>query len=142
MSVEDNVAVVRRLFDVGWNQGNLAVVDELVAEDALSHHEGVVVGRDPWKQSIVMYRGAFPDLRYTIDDLIAVDDKVVARWTARGSDTVGFLGLPPTGRQAAVTGITIYRLVGGQLVEHWDEFDLAGLLQKLGIIPSDAPLPH
>jgi predicted ester cyclase len=50
--------------------------------------------------------------------------------------------MPPTGRRAAVTGITIYRLAGGKLVEHWDEFDLAGLLQKLGVIPAEAPLPH
>jgi steroid delta-isomerase-like uncharacterized protein len=142
MTTDANIAIVRRLFDEGWNKGDLAVVDELVAADAVSHHDGPVTGREPWKESITLYRSFFPDLLYTIDDVIAADDKVVARWTAVGSDTVGFLGMPPTGRQAAVTGITIYRLAGGRLVEHWDEFDLAGLLQKIGIIPAEAPLPH
>ena len=78
-----------------------------------------------------MYRSAFPDLNYRIEDLFGAGDKVVLRWTANATDTVGFMGRPPTGRRASATGINIYRLAYGMLVEHWDEWDLAGLLQQL-----------
>jgi len=78
-----------------------------------------------------MYRSAFPDLTYRIDDLFGGGDKVVLRWTATATDTAGFMGRPPTGRRASATGINIYRIADGMLVEHWDEWDLAGLLQQL-----------
>jgi len=131
MTVQTNLDVVRRLLDEGWNQGRLEVVDELVAEDAVPAHDGPGPGRQSWKDAIIQYRSAFPDLRYRIEDLFGADDKVVLRWTATATDTLGFMGRPPTGRSASVTGINIYRLTKGLLVEHWDEWDLAGLIQKL-----------
>jgi len=131
VTIESNLDVVRRLLEEGWNQGRLEVVDELVADDAVPAHDSPSPGRKSWKDAIVFYRSAFPDLRYQIDDLFGADDKVVLRWTATGTDTIGFMGRPPTGRQASVTGINIYRLADGLLVEHWDEWDLAGLMQKL-----------
>ena len=73
-----------------------------------------------------------------MDDVIASGDKVVVRWTAVGTDTVGFMGQRPSGDRATVTGKTIYRLADGKLVEHWDEWDLAGLLQQLGMLPTPA----
>jgi steroid delta-isomerase-like uncharacterized protein len=126
-----NLAIVRRLLEEGWNQGRLEVVDELVAHDAMPAHQSPSPGRQSWKDAIVMYRSAFPDLNYRIDDLFGAEDKVVLRWTATATDTVGFMGRPPTGRRASATGINIYRIADGMLVEHWDEWDLAGLLQQL-----------
>lgn len=131
MTVDANIAAVRRLLEEGWNKGRLEVVDELVAPDATPAHESDSPGRQSWKDAIVMYRSAFPDLTYRIDDLFGAGDKVVLRWTATATDTVGFMGRPPTGRQASATGINIYRAAAGVLVEHWDEWDLAGLLQQL-----------
>jgi steroid delta-isomerase-like uncharacterized protein len=107
------------------------VVDELVAEVAVAAHDSSSPGRQPWKDAIIQYRSAFPDLQYRVEDLFGAGDKVVLRWTATATDTLGFMGRPATGRQASVTGINIYRLVDGLLVEHWDEWDLAGLIQKL-----------
>jgi steroid delta-isomerase-like uncharacterized protein len=131
VTADANLEVVRRLLEEGWNQGKVEVVDELVAPDAVPAHESTSPGRQSWKDAIVMYRSAFPDLTYRIEDLFGAGDKVVLRWTATATDTVGFMGRPPTGRQASATGINIYRLAGGVLVEHWDEWDLAGLLQQL-----------
>jgi predicted ester cyclase len=131
VTVDANLAVVRRLLEEGWNQGRLEVLDELVAADAVPAHESASPGRQSWKDAIAMYRAAFPDLTYRIEDLFGAGDKVVLRWSATATDTAGFMGRPPTGRQASVTGINIYRLAGAILVEHWDEWDLAGLLQKL-----------
>lgn len=131
MTVDAKLAVVRRLLEEGWNQGRLEVVDELVAQDAVPAHESTSPGRQSWKDAIVMYRSAFPDLNYRIEDLFGTGDKVVLRWTATATDTNGFMGRPPTGRRASATGINIYRFAGEMLVEHWDEWDLAGLLQQL-----------
>lgn len=98
-------------------------------------HGAAPAGPESWKAAVTLWRSSFPDLRYTIEDLFAAHDKVAVRWTAHGTDTVGFMGRRPTGRSATVTGMTIYRLAGGQLIEHWDEFDLVGLLQALGHLP-------
>jgi steroid delta-isomerase-like uncharacterized protein len=131
VSVDANLGAVRRLLEEGWNQGRLEVVDELVAEDAVPAHESTSPGRQSWKDAIVMFRSAFPDLTYRIDDLFGAGDKVVLRWTATATDTLGFMGRPPTGRRASASGINIYRFAGGVMAEHWDEWDLAGLLQQL-----------
>src|ERR1700752_3707332 len=104
-----NRALVLRFMEAGWNQGDMAAVDELVAPDAIAHHPepGTSPGREGWKQSIQMYRGSFPDLHYTVEDTVAEGDRVVVRWTARATDTLGFMGRPPTGISASAGGINI-----------------------------------
>jgi steroid delta-isomerase-like uncharacterized protein len=81
---------------------------------------------------------AFPDLNRPVDDLIAEGDKVVARWRAEGTHTGSFQGVPPTGRRASITGITIFRLRDGKIVEEWGESDMLGLLQQVGALPGPA----
>jgi predicted ester cyclase len=134
-NIDVNEAVVRRLFADAWNGGDLDVVDELVSPEAVPAHGGGPPGPETWKEAIAFYRGSFADLSYTIEDLFAAGDKVAVRWTAEGTDSIGFMGRAPTGVTASVSGITIYRLEAGKLAEHWDEFDLAGLLGKLGVLP-------
>jgi len=135
MSIQHSEALVRRLFEV-WNGAPVTIIDEVVAPDAVRAHEGTSPGRESWKEAVTFYRSAFPDLHYAIDDLIATDTKVTVRWTATGTDTIGFMGMPATGTRASVGGISIYRVDGGMLVEHWDEWDLAGLLRQLGALPA------
>jgi len=135
MPVEHSEALVRRLFEA-WNGADTAIVDEVVAADAVPAHEGTSPGRESWKEAIAFYRSAFPDLHYEIDDLIATDEKVTVRWTATGTDTVGFMGMAPTGRRASVAGINIFRVENQLLAEHWDQWDLAGLLAQLGALPA------
>jgi predicted ester cyclase len=136
-----NVELVKKLWDEGWNGGRVEVVDEVVAEHAVAHHDGAPAGNQAWKDAIRFYRGAFPDLHYRIEDLIDAGDKVIVRWTATGTDTLGFMGRPPTQKVATVTGINIYRAEGGLLVEHWDEWNLAGLMQALGVLPPMPAMP-
>jgi len=83
-----------------------------------------------------MYVTAFPDLHFTVEDMIAEGDKVVARLTARGTQAGAFMGIPPTGKQASITAIDINHMAGGKSVEHWLEMDTLGLLQQLGVIPA------
>jgi predicted ester cyclase len=119
MTVESNVSLVRRLIDEGWNQGRLEVLDELVAEDAVSGPDGPTFGRQAWKDEIAYFRSMFPDLRFDINDLFGADDRVALRWAATGTDTGGFMGRPPTGRRITSAGVDIYRIADGLLVQAW-----------------------
>src|SRR5205823_14624824 len=88
------------------------------------------------KQFIAMYLTAFPDVHFTVEDIIAEGDKVVTRLTVRGTQQGAFMGIPATGKQTTSTGIDINRIVDGKSVEHWLEMDTLGLLQQLGAVPA------
>ncbi|SRR6266540_7061297 len=135
MSIEQNKALVRRYIEDVWDKRNMAAIDELIAADYIQHTRGVPPGREGVKQFFGMVRAAFPDVTQTAEDMIAEGDKVVWRWTIRGTHTVPFQQLPPTGKQVTITGVNIVRIAGGQLVENWGEVDMLGLLQQLGAIP-------
>lgn len=136
MSTEENKAIARRLIEEAWNQGNLSVVDELLAPDHASHHS--MVGNQPpsrelYKQFIVRTRTAFPDMRATIEDQIAEGDKVVTRWSVQGTHQGMFQGHNPTGNQMRLTGIAIDRISNGKVVEGWMEMDTHYQMQQLGL---------
>jgi steroid delta-isomerase-like uncharacterized protein len=135
----DNETTIRTLIEEVWNKGNFAATEELVAADAVDHDPArppdLPQGREGLKHAVSMYRSAFPDLRLTIDDLLAHEDKVVWRWHSEGTHSGEFLGLLPTNRHGSVTGISIARLEDGKVVESWSEWDNLGLLQQLGVAP-------
>jgi steroid delta-isomerase-like uncharacterized protein len=140
MSIEDNKATTRRIFEEVLNKGNLALVDEIVSSDNVFHTPtGPVHGLEGYKQFVNMYLSAFPDLKFTIEDEIAEGDKVVTRYTSRGTHRADLQGIPPTGKQVTVTGIVIGRFANGKLVEGWLDFDALGMLQQLGVIPAPGP---
>ena len=85
---------------------------------------------------ITMYRTAFPDIHFTIDEQIAEGDTVMTRWTARGTQTGELAGMPPTGKSVTVTGIVVDRFSNGMIAETWAIFDQFGMMQQLGVIPS------
>jgi steroid delta-isomerase-like uncharacterized protein len=141
---EQNKTFVRRYWEEVWNKGNLAVVDELIATDFDGHplRSDPAFGRGPagQKRLVGLYRGAFPDMRMTIDDMAADGDRVVLRWTARGTNTGEMMGMPATGKSATVTGIIFNRLAAGKIAEGWGNFDALGMLQQLGVIPTPEPV--
>jgi len=132
-----NQAIVRRYIDEVWNQRNLAVLDEIMAADSVSHDmaPGMQAGIEGLKQGIQMYLNAFPDLHFTVELEIAQGDLVATRWTSRGTHRGELMGIPPTGKTVTVTGIDINRIAGGKLVEHWGNYDMLGMLQQLGVVP-------
>ncbi|HEX2713926.1 MAG TPA: ester cyclase [Candidatus Acidoferrales bacterium] len=135
MSAE-NKALVRRWVEEMWNKGNLAVAEELFAPTYVAHDPSTPdLGRGPEreKKAATLYRTAFPDLRLTIDDLIAEGETVVTRWTARGTHKGELRGISPTGKPFTVTGISILRVSGGKTTEAWTNWDALGLTQQLGI---------
>ena len=137
MSAE-NKALVRRVFDDMWNKHDLDVLDVIYAPDVVNHElpPGMPEGIAGTKAYFGMFMSAFPDTQMTVEDLIAEGDKVVARWTARGTHTGELMGIPPTGKQVTVTGVNIGRVANGRIVEEWGEFDMMGMMQQLGVVPT------
>jgi len=138
MSVsEQNKVVVRRVIEEVYNQGDLAAIEEYVASDFVIHSPSEEIhGPDGVKQYVAALRDSFPDLHLTIEDQIAEGDRVATRWTARGTHTGAFQGIPPTGKRGSMTGIAIDRFANGKVVECWVNGDDLGLLQQLGVIPT------
>jgi steroid delta-isomerase-like uncharacterized protein len=130
-------SLVQRLFDQAFNQGDLAVVDELVAADSVSHTLSWAMpsSRMGLKRLIAMFRSAFPDLRCTVEDEIRDGERSAAHWTMHGTHKGSFLGNPPTGRLVEVQGIIFARIENGRIVEDWTLVDQLGMLQQLGIVP-------
>lgn len=142
MTIEANKAVVRRMFAEAWNRGNLAVVDELLAPDAVDHHDPDVPSfAAHMKGEIVAFRRAFPDLHFAIEDMVGEGDRVAVRLTVTGTHEGAFKGIPATGRRIAVEHIHIARIVDGRGVDHWAAMDTFGMLQQLGAIPARQPAP-
>jgi len=137
MSTEVNKTSLRRFYDEVFNKKNRAAIDEFIDPNHVDHSAppGTPDGLKGVKQTLNMYLTAFPDLHFTVEDIIAEEDRVVARLTVRGTQQGAFMGVPPTGRQATSTAIDINRIVGGKSVEHWLEMDTLGLLQQLGAVP-------
>jgi steroid delta-isomerase-like uncharacterized protein len=132
---EQNKTLVRRVIEEVYNQGNLAVVDELAASDLLIHTPSQEIrGREGAKQYVAALRTGFPDLHITIEDQVAEGDRVVTRWTARGTQTGQFQGIPPTSKEVRVTGTDIDLIADCMTVECWSHFDELGMMQQLGVI--------
>jgi steroid delta-isomerase-like uncharacterized protein len=140
--LEENKACVRRLTEEVMNRGNFAVVEDLVAPDYIghsaTHSSGETRGRDGYQSFYQVLRSSFPNITFTIEDLIAEDDKVVSRWRAAGTHLGEFRGLPPTGKSGVVSGTSVFRLASGRVVECWTNADDLSLMQLVGAIPISA----
>jgi steroid delta-isomerase-like uncharacterized protein len=135
----DNKALARRLIDEAFNAGKLDVIDELLAEDYVGYDAALPEpqrGREAAKGAIAGYRAAFPDVHLTIEDQVADDDRVATRWSGRGTHQGDLMGMPATGKQATVTGITIDKIVNGRIAESWTNWDTLGMMQQLGAVPA------
>ena len=139
MSAEDNKVLVRRYFEDAWNKHNPALVDEIYASDFVDRSPdipGIAHTRDGLKQFMGVYLRAFPDADIIIEDQLVEGDRVVTRWTGRGTQTGEFMEMPPSGKKVAVPGVQIDRFSGGKIVEEWTLFDQLGMLQQLGAVPA------
>jgi len=137
---EENKALVRREIEELFNHsGNLDVAEEVYASDFVGHDptmpEGIY-GVEGARQFAAGMRSAFPDLQMTVEDLIAEGDKVVVRWTARGTHQGELMGIPPSGNRVEVTGISVDRIEGGKFVEGWANYDALGMMQQIGAVPT------
>ena len=137
MSSEQNKTIVRRLIEEAW-KGDLSVVDELIDRDYVGYDPSIpepLRGPDGFKENVATYRAAYSDARITVDEQIAEGDKVVTRWTGRGTHDGDLMGVAPTGKQVTVSGLTLSRLANGKVIEEYTNWDTFGMMQKLGIVP-------
>jgi predicted ester cyclase len=140
MSTEENKALVRRFYEE-IDKGNLAAMDELVAEDYLDHSPPPFPsppGREGLKAAFRMFWDATPG-RHVIEDQVAEGDKVVTRLTASGSHEGDLPGIPRTGNHMEMTATVIHRIAGGRLVEKWADKDVLRMLQQLEVLPRMGP---
>lgn len=133
MSAE-NKAICRRILKEYFEEGNDAVADELYPPHHINYTMNIR-GPKEWKQFMVPFRIALPDLSFSLEGQLAEGDKVMNRWTARGTHKGKFMGIPATGEKVTVIGFSIARIADGKIVEEWSHIDMFGLLQQLGVIP-------
>jgi steroid delta-isomerase-like uncharacterized protein len=135
MSVEENKVIVLRFLEDVWGKGNLNIVEEIVADDHVHHltrrdrhgPEGV-------KELVSGFRNFLPDLHIAINDLIGEGDKIVVYFTFSGVDKGGYWGKPPSGNSVTYSGIDIFRVSGGKIVERWGIVDTISLMRQIGAI--------
>jgi len=134
---EENKALFRRFVEEVWQDGNVDAIDKYYAAHYVDHNAppGMPPGREGVKAFAAMLASAFSDAVVTVEDQIAEGDRVVTRWSAKNTHTGEFLGIPATGKQVTVTGITLGRIAGGKLVEEWSQSDMMGLMGQLGVVP-------
>ncbi|MDE2179859.1 MAG: ester cyclase [candidate division NC10 bacterium] len=138
MSIEDNKRLVRRLYEETDRQ-NFAALDEFFSPDLVDHDPPPIpnlkAGLEGIKQAFKVFASAYPDGTHVIHDLIAEGDRVVIRVSGTGTQTGEFKGIKPTGKKVEMTGIVIYRIEGGKIVERWAQHNFLGfVMQQLGVI--------
>jgi steroid delta-isomerase-like uncharacterized protein len=138
---EKNKAIARKALDA-FNSGDVDSLDDVISPDAVDHDPQNPFrdthGPEGAKQTISMYRAAFPDLRIKVEAQIAEGDLVVTRWTSTGTHDGDLPGLPASHNKVAVTGIGIDRIENGKVVEGWNNWDTLGMMQQLGAVPAGA----
>src|SRR5262249_21273374 len=138
MLSEQNKATARRWSEELWGRGNLAIADEIIAPDYVRHDPGdpfPARGPGDVKRIVTMLRKMLPDLHIEIEAMVAEGDMVVSRYTATATDSVGYMGMAPTGKTIRSTAIQFFRFDDGKVVESWAVRDDLGTLRQLGHLP-------
>jgi len=135
--LQHNKEIIQRYFAEWANRGDAAVADQLIATNlVLRNPPAEIRSLQEYKNIMTKFHAAFPDARYTIEDPIAEGDKVVARWTLRGTQSLEYQGHAPNGKTMTVTGISIFRLADGKIQEITVNMDRLGQMQQLGWLPA------
>jgi steroid delta-isomerase-like uncharacterized protein len=136
VGVAENKALVARFYDQVWDKGNVAVAQEVFADDYVRHDlrpSQALPGPAGQARIAEDFRRAFPDLRFVVDLMLADGALVAARWTATGTHTGPWAALDPTGKRATFSGVNIFRFDEGKVVEIWNHRDDLGLMTQLGV---------
>jgi predicted ester cyclase len=138
VSDEDNKALVRRFVDEVQSAGNIDLIDEICSPEFVNHSAppGIPADCEGIKIVTAMFRRAFPDSYFTVEDMVAEGDKVATRKTFHGTHEGEFMGILPSGRSVSMGLMDIVRIFEGRVVEHWSVGDSLGMMQQLGVIPS------
>lgn len=138
-AIDQNKLTARRWSEELWSRGNLEVADEIIAKEYVRHDPGdpfPAKGPEDVKRIVAMLRSMLPDFRIEVEAIIAEGDFVVSRYTATATDTVGYMGMPATGKAIKTQAIQIFRFADGKIVESWAARDDLGTLKQLGHFPA------
>jgi steroid delta-isomerase-like uncharacterized protein len=132
---ELNKALARRIIDEIFNRNNISSLEDLISENVTIYDtDKTLHGLDQLRIGIANLHAAFPDLHYVIDDLLADNDKIIARCKGSGTHNGPFRGIPATGKKMTYTVIIIWRFDNHKMIDHWSVSDVYGMLQQLDII--------
>ena len=135
----DNKAIVRRLYEEVWNKRRLELVDEIISPSHALHDpnvSGSAVGPEAYKRQVTRFITAFPDLRFTIEDIVGENEKLAVAWTISGTHKGEFMGIPATNKKVSVDGITINHIVNAKIMDSYISWDAWGAMQQLGVVPA------
>jgi len=135
MEKKNTKKIVRRLFELG-NAKDVDAYIDLLHEEFVNHTPppGVSGNREGYRQVYRMYVNAMPDFHIEVEDMFARGDKCVTRWTATGTQQGELMGIPPTGNEVTITGITINRVEDGKIIEQREFADTMGMMEQLGAL--------
>lgn len=128
--------IVRTLYEEVWNKRRLELVDEIISPSHALHDpnvSGSAIGPEAYKRQVARFVAGFPDLRFSIEDTVAENDKLVVAWTISGTHKGEFMGIPATNRKISVDGITINHIVSGKIMDSYISYDALGMIQQLGV---------
>jgi steroid delta-isomerase-like uncharacterized protein len=130
LAIFENKAAARSYYEQVLNHGNMSAADAIFAPDIQFHYPlGTLSGADTVKDYLAAFRTAYPDVHFTVADLVAEGNSVAARWTLTGTQTGELRGRAPTGQRVSVPGITVFHIVNGKIHEMWIAFDPARLIK-------------
>jgi steroid delta-isomerase-like uncharacterized protein len=135
----DNKAVIRRLYEEVWNKRRLELVDEIISPSHALHDpnlSGSAVGPEAYKRQVTRFITAFPDLRFTVEDIVGEKEKQAVAWTISGTHQGEFMGVPATNKKVSVDGITIIHIVDAKIMDSYVSWDAWGMMQQLGVVPA------
>jgi predicted ester cyclase len=143
MPENDRKDRIRRLFEDAFNRGDFTLADEMVLASCVDHAplRTGKAGREGFKERIHVYRDALAGLRFTVDDMVEESDRIAFRWTLSGTHMGPLLGVSPTGQPVEITGFNIERMRGNLIIENWSQPDLYSLLEQIGALRGEKPLP-
>jgi steroid delta-isomerase-like uncharacterized protein len=131
--------LIRRFYEEAWSRGELAVIEELFADDYVTPLPNAPSGPAGERQHVAMIRAAFPDLQLVVQELVAEGETVAARWTMSGTNSGSFMGRAPTDQQISVWGVDFFHFTGDRISSGWVGVDMLGLMIQLGVLPSPWP---
>ncbi len=136
-----NATLMRRFYDEVFNSGDMAAADKFIAANFVDYtpFPGQPGTREGLKNGYPQMRAAFPDLHFTVNDVIVQGDKIVARWTAQGTHQGDFMGIAPTGKAVQMHGVDIVQIAGGKAVAHWGYGDESIWMQQIAPAPTAPP---
>jgi steroid delta-isomerase-like uncharacterized protein len=137
MSIEDMKQFTHEVVENFWNKKQFDLAEKYYSPDYVNHHPLLadVVTLDQFTQWCQTFKDGFPDFKVTIEEIVVEGEMTVTRWTLRCTHTGEYMGIPPTGKKAEMSGMTMDRMKDGKIVEAWWNGDDLGMMQQLGVIP-------